>query len=225
PYWGSLSRVLKDDLTVVVADFVYWHLSTGGGDGDIVGSAREFFACAGKDSSPGCKRLIAAIAGQHRPLLEVECRRQKPTLDRRVACDIGLATLAALEKRGEVRHHVVDALADIVLAELDDRALADRLRDVLVKLLDLPKDLPTPLIEALGNPDLADQLAEEAIDKLCTDPKTLDGLFRDPAGSKAWICFAVTHQSLPEALAATIKITDGKNVLKARVDYWNIQSA
>src|SRR6476620_3507804 len=43
PYWGSLSRVLKDDLTIAVSDFVYWHLSTGGGDGDIVASAHRFF--------------------------------------------------------------------------------------------------------------------------------------------------------------------------------------
>jgi hypothetical protein len=230
PYWGSLSRVLKDDLTVVVADFVYWHLSTGGGDGDIVGSAREFFACAGKDASPGCKRLIAAIGAQHRPLLEVECRRAKPTADRRVACDIGLATLAALERRGEVRHHIVDALADIVLAELDDRALADRLRDVLTKWLDLPKDLPTPLLEALGNPDLAAELTDDSVEKRCTDPKMLDELFRDPTASRAWICFAVTHKSLPGALAATIKIKeapnkqDGDRSLDQRVDYWVIQA-
>src|SRR5687768_8124228 len=46
PYWGSLARVLKDDLTVTIADFVYWHLSTGGGDGDIVASAKHFFRCA-----------------------------------------------------------------------------------------------------------------------------------------------------------------------------------
>ena len=31
PYWGSLGRVLKEDITVVVADFVYWHVSVGGG--------------------------------------------------------------------------------------------------------------------------------------------------------------------------------------------------
>jgi hypothetical protein len=225
PYWGSLSRVLKDDLTIVVSDFVYWHLSTGGGDGDILTSAKHFFGCTAMSADEGCRRLDAAIHVQHRPLIEVECRRSKPLPERRVACDIGLATLAALERRGEVRHHVVDALADIVLSEIDDRALADRLRDVLVKWLDLPKDLPTPLLEALGNPDLAAELTEDAIDKLCTDPKTLDGLFRDPAGSHAWICFAVTHQSLPEALAATIKIVDGKNTLQARVDYWNIQAA
>jgi hypothetical protein len=152
PYWGRLSRVMKDDLTIVIADFVYWHISTGGGDGDIIGSAKRFFGCATHDdSSDGCKRLIAAVAGQHRPLLEVECRRAKPAPERRVACDIGLAVLSALERRGEVRHHVVDALADIVLNELDDRALAERLRDVLVKWMDLPKDLPTPLLEALGN--------------------------------------------------------------------------
>jgi hypothetical protein len=46
PYWGSLGRVLKDDVTVVTADFVYWHVSTGGGSGDIVESAKAFFNCA-----------------------------------------------------------------------------------------------------------------------------------------------------------------------------------
>src|SRR5262249_523511 len=46
PYWGSLSRVMKDDLTIVVSDFVYWHVSTGGGDGDIIESAKRFFGCA-----------------------------------------------------------------------------------------------------------------------------------------------------------------------------------
>src|SRR5580765_6967653 len=51
PYWGSLGRVLKDDLTVVVSDFVYWHLSTGGGDGDIVGSAKRFFKCVAGDAT------------------------------------------------------------------------------------------------------------------------------------------------------------------------------
>lgn len=227
PYWGSLSRVLKDDLTVVVSDFVYWHLSTGGGDGDIIHSARQFFACAKVASSDdGCKRLLAAIADQHRPLLEVECRRTKPSADRRVACDVGLATRAALEKRGEVRHHVVDAVADIVLAELvDDKALADRLRDVLVKWLELPKDLPTPLLEALGNSDLTAALADASVDALCRDPKTLDDLFRDPAASRAWICFAVSHAALPDALAAQLVIEDGAHKLEQRVDFWIVQAA
>jgi len=49
PYWGSLGRVLKDDVTVVTADFVYWHVSTGGGSGDIVASAKTFFNCARKN--------------------------------------------------------------------------------------------------------------------------------------------------------------------------------
>lgn len=226
PYWGSLSRVLKDDLTVVVADFVYWHLSTGGGDGDIISSAKRFFACAapGSSASAGCARLMSAIHDQRRPLIEVECRRAKPAADRRVACDVGLAVHAALERRGEVRHHVVDGLADIVLAELDDRVLADRLRDVLVKWLDLPKDLPTPLLEALGNADLAPALTDNAIDGLCRDPKTLDDLFRNPEHSRAWICFAVSHGGLPDALAAKITIVDGKNTLEQRLDFWVIQS-
>ena len=60
PYWGSLGRVLKDDLTVAIADFVYWHVSTGGGDGDIVASAKRFFACAktGVADGEACKRLL-----------------------------------------------------------------------------------------------------------------------------------------------------------------------
>lgn len=229
PYWGSLSRVLRDDLTIAVSDFVYWHLSTGGGDGDIVASAKRFFACVGDlgdaKADDGCKRLIAAVHDQRRPLIEVECRRQKPPPERRVACDIGLATKAALERRGEVRHHVVDALADIVLSELPDPALAERMRDVLIKWLDAPKDLPTPLIEALANPDLAAQLADDAIDKLCKDPATLDAFFRDPASGRAWICFAVTHPSLPDALSAKVHIEEGGKQVDATIDYWVIESA
>ena len=91
PYWGTLGRALKDDLTVVVADFVYWHLSTGGGDGDVVGSAKRFFACVAQlgdaRADAGCKRLLAAVHDQHRPLVEVECRRTKPTPERRVGCE------------------------------------------------------------------------------------------------------------------------------------------
>lgn len=229
PYWGSLSRVLKDDLTVAVSDFVYWHLSTGGGNGDVVASARQFFSCAGElgnaHADDACRRLIAAVHDQHRPLLEVECRRQKPPPERRVACDIGLATKAALERRGGVRHHIVDALADIVLSEIADRDLADRMRDVLIKWLDLPKDLPTPLLEALGNPDLAAQLANGAIDKLCQDPATIDQLFRDPLSSPAWICFAVTHPSLPKMLAANVRIDEGGKTVEATIDFWVIEAA
>ena len=226
PYWGSLGRALKDDLTVVVADFVYWHLSTGGGDGDVVGSARAFFQCVAQvgPTSDGCKRLNAAVHDQHRPLLEVECRRAKPPAERRVACDIGLAVKAALEKRGEVRHHVVDALADIVLAEIPQRELADRLRDTLVHWLDLPKDLPTPLIEAMANPDLAAQLTDDAVDKLCKDPKTIDDALHDPTSGRSWICFAVTHPALPDALAVTVTLREGAESLAGRVDYWRVQT-
>src|SRR5262249_20743300 len=88
-----------------------------------------------------------------------------------------------------------------------------------------PKDLPTPLLEALGNPDLAAQLTEGAIDALCKDPQTLDNLFHDPTGSRAWICFAVTHQALPDALAAKLAIHDGAHTLEQRIDSWVIQAA
>ena len=229
PYWGSLGRALKDDLTVVVSDFVYWHLSTGGGDGDVVASARTFFRCvaqgAGGPGGDGCTRLNAAVRGQHRPLLEVECRRAKPPAERRVACDIGLAVKSAMERRGEVRHHVVDALADIVLAEIPQHDLTERLRDVLVHWLDLPKDLPTPLLEAMANPDLVAQLADDAVDALCKDPKTIDAALHDPASGRAWICFAVTHPALPDALAVTVHLEEGPEKLDGRVEYWRVQAA
>src|SRR5262245_22331950 len=90
PYWGSLGRALRDDLTVVVSDFVYWHLSTGGGDGDVVASAKRFFQCVlAPGDQDACKRLLIAVHDQRRPLLEVECRRQKPAPDRMIACDVG----------------------------------------------------------------------------------------------------------------------------------------
>lgn len=231
PYWGSLGRVLKDDLTVAVSDFVYWHLSVGGGDGDIVASARRFFGCAkppaarGRAPSPECQRLLAAITDQRRPLVEVECRRARPAAERRVACHVGLAVLAALKGRGEVRHHLVDALADIVLSEIADRDIGGRMRDVLTQWLELPKDLPTPLLEALGNVDLGAQLTDAAIEARCTDPKTIQAGLNDPNSPFAWICFAVTHASLPKALVASVRIREqGKELVKP-VDYWVIEAA
>lgn len=230
PYWGSLGRVLKDDLTVVVSDFVYWHLSTGGGDGDVIASARRFFGCvtARADAPPAndaCARLVSAVGKQYRPLIEVECRRAKPAQDRRVACHVGLAVLAALEGRGEVRRHLVDALADIVLSEAGDRDLGNRLRDVLTRWLDQPRDLPTPLLEALGNPDLAAALSDDAIDKRCENPELVDTILKDPFGPLSWVCFAVTHKALPKALGAKIVIKEGKNAIEVPIDYWIIQAA
>lgn len=224
PYWGSLGRVLKDDLTVAIADFVYWHLSTGGGDGDIVASARAFFVCAkkGAPTTEGCKRLLDAIAGQKRPLVEVECRRNKPTADRRVACHIGLAVLAALKGRGEVRQHLVDALADIVLTEVADKPLGGRMRDVLTAWVDLPKDLPTPLIEALANPDLGELLGDDTLDKRCASFDELKAALDDPLGAFAWVCFAVTHKALEANLVAKVTVKEGGRSFTHDIPHWEI---
>jgi hypothetical protein len=225
PYWGSLGRVLKQDLTVTVADFVYWHLSSGGG-GDVVASAQRFFHCVqdpGKDVA--CQRLVSSIRDQHRPLLESECRRSKPPPERRVACDVGLATLAALEQRSTVRHHVLDALADVVLYEIDDRGEYDRLADLLTTWLDRPTEVPQSLIETLGNPDLEKQLENGAIDKLCTEDHILGEFLKDPLTDPGWICFATSHSALRPALSATVTIEEGANHVKATIDYWNIEAA
>jgi hypothetical protein len=223
PYWGSLGRALKDDLTVAVADFVYWHLSSGAPDGDVVASARRFFGCVKTAADPACLRLVHAIAEQKRPLIEVECRRTKPGPDRRVACDIGLAVLAALQKRGEVRHHVLDALADIVLDDSSDSGPTDRLRETLAQWVDLPKDLPLPLIESLANKNL--DFSDAAIDTLCNDPKLIDNVLHQPLTSAGWICFAVTHSSLPGALGAKVTISDAGHTADLSIDYWIIEAA
>lgn len=231
PYWGSLGRVLKDDLTVVIADFVYWHVSTGGGDGDIVASAKRFFLCAKNRaaadgiSADACKRLLDAIAVQKRPLVEVECRRAKPGADRRVACHVGLAVLAALKGRGEVRQHLVDALAEIVLTEVSDKALGGRMRDILTAWLDLPKDLPTPLIEALANPDLGELLTDEALDKRCSDFAEVKAVLDDPFGAQSWLCFAVTHKAFEAMLVAKVTVKDGGFTFTQAVPHWEIDKA
>lgn len=227
PYWGSLGRVLKEDLTVAISDFVYWHVSTGGGDGDIVASAKRFFSCSkgGGGTSPECKRLLAAIDGQHRPLVEVECRRARPPGERRVACDLGLGVLAALKGRAEARHHLVDAMADIVLLEVADKDVGARMRDVLTRWLDLPKDLPMPLLEALAFPDLGALLSDDALDKRCKDWNEMRRAIEDPSSPTAWLCFAITHEALIPQLAATVRIREnGKEVIHT-VDHWVIASA
>jgi len=227
PYWGSLGRVLKDDLTVAIADFVYWHVSTGGGDGDIVASAKRFFSCAkqGGGEGAGCKRLLDAIGVQKRPLVEVECRRAKPGADRRVACHIGLAVLAALKGRGEVRQHLIDALAEIVLSEVSEKVLGGRMRDVLTAWVDLPKDLPTPLIEALANPDLGALLSDEALEKRCADFNELKAAMDDPMGAFSWVCFAVTHKKLELNLVAKVTVKDGAASFTHDIPHWEIEKA
>lgn len=228
PYWGSLGRVLKDDLTVAVADFVYWHMSTGGGDGDMVASAKRFFRCATvtADVNDACKRLVVAIVQQRRPLLEVECRRTKPQTDRRMACHVGLAVLAALKGRGEVRQHLVDALSEVVLMEVADRSVGTRMRDVLTRWLDLPKDLPTPLLEALANPDLGPLLTDAALEARCANWVEIKAAIDDHTGPLSWLCFAVTHKQLETNLQATVTVKEPAHPAFTHVvPYWEIEKA
>ncbi|MCX5742348.1 MAG: hypothetical protein NT062_07615 [Proteobacteria bacterium] len=244
PYWGSLGRTLKADLTVMIADFVYWHMSVGGGDGDIVKSAQRFFNCSngGPDQlKPACQRLLAAVVGQNRPLLEVECRRVKPDADRRMACDVALATLAALEGRKEVRHHLTDALTDVVLQEIgNDRGLTERAQDVLSRWLELKNDIPVPLFEVLGNADVGDLLDDAEIEKRCGADnawRTMADFFNDPTVGPAWVCFAVTAPALKKALEIGVTIREkdatpkvlrdtlSAGYLNAHFDYWKVETA
>ena len=224
PYWGSLGRVLKDDLTVAISDFVYWHLTTGGGNGDMVASAKLFFGCKKtKTASEGCARLLEAIETQKRPLIEVECRRTKPTGERRVGCHVGQAVLAALKGRGEVRHHLTDAMSDVVLLEVADKDVGERMRDVLTKWLDLPKDLPTPLLEAFANPDLGKQLTDEALDQRCKSIEETRKAIDNPTGPLSWICFAVTDKALEKTLELKVIVSEpGRPDVNFAVQHWDL---
>lgn len=251
PYWGSLGRTLKADLTVLISDFVYWHIAVKGGpDGDIVKSAARFFDCAvGTAEKPkeNCSKLLDAVQKQQRPLLEVECRRNKAAPENRIACDVGLAVRAALEGRKEVRHHLIDALADIVLQEIaQDRGLTERAQDVLMRWLELKNDYPQQLFDILGNPQINDMLSEDGLEKLCgtaSVQKSMTEYFNDPGVSPAWLCFAVTHPNLNDALMAGVFMrekdvpiikTDPKNMkeevvglgtIKTHLDYWQFETA
>ena len=226
PYWGSLGRVLKDDLTVAISDFVYWHLSTGVGTGDMVASAKTFFGCSNKSKaapSEACARLLEAIGKQKRPLIEVECRRNKPLPERRVACHIGQAVLAALKGRGEVRHHLTDALADVVLLDVADNDVGGRMRDVLTKWLDLPKDLPTPLLEAFASQDLGKHLTDEALDKRCKSVEETRKAIDNPTGPLSWICFAITDKALEKTLELKVQITEpGRPEVDHIIQHWDL---
>ncbi|HSD86816.1 MAG TPA: hypothetical protein VLB44_04850, partial [Kofleriaceae bacterium] len=178
PYWGSLGRTLKSEITVLIADFVYWHMTNTSGpnhapERDIAKSATAFFQCAiGKTTNtPECKRLLDAVA-HARPLLDVECKRRMSERDHRTACDVGLAVQAALEGRKEVRHHVIDALTNVVLQEVGkDRELLEAASTILSRWLDkLDGTIPVALFEALGSPEMIEQLKDESLEKLCGRP-------------------------------------------------------
>jgi hypothetical protein len=198
--WGGLSTSLREDLTVTVADFVYWHLSQGSDDDDLVASAKAFFATA--KVSPG------------RNLLDAECRRVDPPADRRVACDIGLAVRAALEGRDEARHHVLDAIGDILLGAIDDAALGRRLRDLLVAWIDDAALVPAVLAERLAVFDAA------KLEGLCGDRARLRDYLERPDGAPGWACFAISAAQLPPTLA--MKVTVDKT--ETTIHYWQLET-
>jgi hypothetical protein len=225
PYWGSLPRVLKQDVDVVVADFVYFHLSAEGEVTDLAGSATRFFHCVVKGKAPAddaaCKRMQDAIA-QRRSLIDVECRRDTPVRDRRVACDLGFAALSALEGRSHTRRHVIDAIANMMLGDVDEPA-AGVLREVLVEWLENPKNVPQSLIDTFDDPALAGQLADASLDALCGDRAKLREFFEDPEKMPGWACFAVSHKDLHKALGVRVLVDEGSGHIGTTLPFWALE--
>lgn len=230
PYWGSLPRVFREDLTEAVGDLVYFHLTSERTVGDVQESAERFFQCVARpdDTGDDCQRLRGAVLTAHRSLLDAECIRAVPPAARRVACDLGLATRAALAGRGAARRHVMDAVADTVLAEVDGPLNAP-LREILLAWLDHPDQLPTDLIERLSVADLMDKLGDTALDKLCGEAQSLRDYVTRPDSVIGWACFAVSAKQLPELLEVNVIVTspgvrDGEALTTVRgsVAFWTI---
>src|SRR3954447_15699340 len=116
-------------------------------------------------------------------------------------------------------------MSDIVLLEVGGTDLGERMKDVLTRWLDLPKDLPTPLLEVLANPDLGAELTDEALDKRCKDWTNMQKALDDPNAPYSWLCFAVTDQSLVRQLQASIVIRENGKFFSQRVDHWVIAEA
>lgn len=223
PYWGSLPRVFRGNLQVAVADLVYFHLSSPTPGGDIQQSAEHFFQCVVGIGEAGeaCVRLRAALLEARRSLLDVECIRTPPRPERRVACDLGLAARAALAGRGSTRRHVMDAVSDVVLADVVG-PLAPPLREILVTWLDHPDRLPTELIERLSVRDLGMALRDDALEKLCGDAQSLRGYLGNPDTGLGWVCFAISAKKLPELLQIKIEVTEDGKTIKGALPFWRI---
>lgn len=201
PSWGSLPRVFREDLTDAVADLVYFHLTSDQGAGDVQQSIERFFQCVARPDDHGddCARLRAAVLTAHRSMIDAECVRAVPTSTRRVACDLGLATRAALAGRGSARRPIMDAVADLVLTGVDG-PLAAPLREILTTWLDNPERLPTELIERLSVAELLDGLDDATLATLCGSPHSMRDYVTRPDSAIGWACFAVSAKQLPELL-------------------------
>lgn len=230
PYWGSLPRVFREDLTAAVADLVYFHLSSAQPARDVQRSAERFFNCVvdKTDTADDCTRLRDALLAQQRTLLDLECIRRAPPNDRRVACDLGLAARAALAGRSSARRHVMDAVADLVLADVG-APLNAPLREILLTWLDNPDRLPTELIERLSVADLLDQLGDDALDALCGSPQRMRDYLTRPDSAIGWACFAVSSPQLPKLLEVRVRVSspgvkDGEAVstIETRVEFWTL---
>lgn len=223
PYWGSLPRVFRDDLTVAVADYTYFHLTSGGDATDLDRSLARFFKCTALASEPGadCDRLRAALLTARHPLLDEECVRTAPSAGRRVACDLGLATRAALSGKGAARRHVMDAVADVVLADVEG-PLGPRLREILLAWLDRPDTVPTDLIEQLSVTDLIAALDDQVLARVCGDKDGLRRYLENPASAPGWACFAVSAAQLPDAAVMTIAITEATQTTTEKLAFWRL---
>jgi hypothetical protein len=209
PSWAGLSSSLRDDLTVVIADFVYWHLSTGEQDTDILASAKRFFSQTPPEHG--------------RSLLDQECRAVEPPRERRVACDVGLAVRAVLEQRGEARRHVLDAIADLMLGPVDDPKIARRLREVLIAWLEAPESVPLELGELVADPATLATLTGPALAALCSDRERMRAYLTEPEATPGWACFAISAEDLPDLLAMKVTIVQGGVTIDASIPFWQLE--
>jgi hypothetical protein len=138
-----------------------------------------------------------------------------------VACDLGLAARAALAGKGSVRRHVMDAVADVVLADVDG-PLGPPLREILLAWLDQPDQIPTDLIEQLSVADLMSALEDQVLEKVCGDKQGLRKYVENPAATPGWACFAISAIQLPDAAVMGISVASAGVTVDEKLPFWRL---
>jgi hypothetical protein len=221
PYWGNLVVSLRRDLLRLIGDYVFWSTIASGDTG-----LAAFFACVdGGATDAGCAELKKAIAEEHRSLLESRCGRFEldasagPSAHEQLACDVALATRAALERKASLAmRHLGDLVGDILLHDVADRGVARAMRAQLGLWLRRPSLYPVELEQLFLAAELDPRRVEgEALKTYCADEAELEKVLRGSPGAGAWICFAAAVPGLKDRLRFAITIERGGRSATAMV--------
>lgn len=212
-YWGNLSSKLEGDLIVLVGDYVYWSVGLASERRDEAGTRKiaHFFACfdPGTDNE-ACEPIRTLTGEKDRSLVDRHCRALDRTTapSSELACNLALATRAGLRKQSSMAiHHVIDAVTNILLHDLEPGPMKRRLRKMaqtwLGDIEQFPADYPD-IFQAI-NVD-PDNISISWVEEHCKKNASFSAYFADPKSSSSWICFAASYEGLAKSLSFRIQI-------------------